>query len=83
MPHGAGALAPARFVETLRKAGLEPRRMTYTSFIPLLTPLEQLLPRVSVALGERLERGAPGTRKLFATQIVYQAARAGRGEENG
>jgi SAM-dependent methyltransferase len=83
MPHGAGELPPVRFVEALQSAGLEPQRMTYTSFIPLLTPLEQLLPRVSVALGERLERGAPGTRKLFATQIVYQAARPGKRGENG
>jgi SAM-dependent methyltransferase len=82
MPHGAGALSPARFVEALERAGLGPRRTAYTSFVPLLTPVEQLLPRVSVALGERLEREAPGTRRLFGTQIVYEAAAppCGRGE---
>ena len=79
MPHGAGALSPARFVEALERAGLGPRRTAYTSFVPLLTPVEQLLPRVSVALGERLEREAPGTRRLFGTQIVYEAGAPPRG----
>lgn len=73
MPHGAGALSPRTFVEALERVGLQPRRTLYTSFVPLLTPVEQLLPRVSVALGERLERQAPGTRTLFGTQIVYEA----------
>lgn len=75
MPHGAGELPHARFVDELDRAGLEPQQAIYTSFVPLLTPFEQLLPGVSVALGERLERRAPGTRKLFGTQIVYEAAR--------
>jgi SAM-dependent methyltransferase len=82
MPHGAGELPPARFVEALERAGLEQRRTAYTSFVPLLTPVEQLLPRVSVALGERLEREAPGTHKLFATQIVYEAASPSGGRGN-
>lgn len=75
MPHGAGELPPARFVASLRGAGLEPQRVRYTSFIPLLTPLERLLPRTSVRLGEWLERRAPATRKIFATQIAYEATR--------
>jgi SAM-dependent methyltransferase len=83
MPHGAGELPPAHFVAALRAAGLEPQRMTYTSFIPLLTPLERLLPRTSARIGEWLERCAPGTGRLFATQIVYQAARRGGERENG
>jgi len=82
MPHGAGELPQARFVAALEGAGLEPRRAVYTSFVPLLTPVEQLLPRFSVALGERLERRAPGTRKLFGTQIVYEAARPSQGRGN-
>jgi SAM-dependent methyltransferase len=81
MPHGAGALSPVRFVEALERAGLESRRTAYTSFVPLLTPVEQLLPRVSVALGERLEREAPGTRRVFGTQIVYEAAAPPRTRE--
>jgi SAM-dependent methyltransferase len=74
MPHGAGEIPPARFVAALDRAGLEHRRTAYTSFVPLLTPLEQLLPRLSVALGERLERDARVTRSLFGTQVVYEAA---------
>jgi SAM-dependent methyltransferase len=82
MPHGAGELPQARFVEALGHAGLKPQRATYTSFVPLLTPFEQLLPRFSVALGERLERRAPGTRKLFGTQIVYEAVLPPQGRGN-
>lgn len=77
MPHGAGELPPQRFLDALRAAGLEAGRMTYTSFIPLVTPLEQLLPRTSARLGERLERRAPGSGKLVATQIVYEALAPG------
>lgn len=75
MPHGAGELPPARFVAALHATGFEWAELRYTSFIPFLTPVEQLLPRTSARIGERLERDAPGTEKLFATQIVYQAFR--------
>jgi hypothetical protein len=81
MPHGAGALVPARFAEELRASGLARVQTTHTSFSPVLPPLEQLLPRVWVALGERLERRAPATRTLFATQVVYEAARPGGAED--
>jgi hypothetical protein len=84
MPHGAGELPPARFVAALRAAGLESERLRYTSFIPLLTPFDRLLPHTSARLGERLERSAPSrTRRLFGTQIVYEAARPGRVREDG
>jgi ubiquinone/menaquinone biosynthesis C-methylase UbiE len=82
MPHGAGELPQERFVQELERAGLKPQQTIFTSFVPLLTPVEHLLPRVSVALGERLERRAPGTRKLFGTQIVYEAARPPQGRGN-
>lgn len=76
MPHGAGELAPPRFEASLHAAGLAPQARHSSSYLPVLTPLERLLPRLTVRLGERLEqRGSTRSARLFATQIVYEAQR--------
>jgi hypothetical protein len=55
--------------------------MRYANFMPLLTPLERLLPRKSVRLGQWLECRAPAIRKLLATQIAYAATRSTNSSE--
>lgn len=86
MPHGAGELPPQRFHRALTHAGLIPRSRLHTSYLPLLTPLDLLLPVTSARVGRRLEGGGEFRGRLFATQIVYEAQKAetpasGEGEE--
>jgi SAM-dependent methyltransferase len=74
MPHGASEMRPARFLDELRRAGLVPVTHSHSSYLALLTPLEQLLPRPTRWIGARLERrDSARTARLFATQIVYHA----------
>ena len=72
MPHGAGVLPPPRFAAALRRAGLEPGTIVHTSYLPVVTPFELLLPQTTARLGQRLEGGRRGAR-LLATQVVYEA----------
>jgi SAM-dependent methyltransferase len=73
MPHGASELPPAAFVDALRRSGLCPEALTYTSYLPVITPLERLLPRTAARLGERVERRLPRSGRLLAIQVVYRA----------
>jgi SAM-dependent methyltransferase len=75
MPHGAGELPPTMFTAALRRAGLEPGPIVHTSYIPVVTPLERLLPRTTARLAQRLEGGRRGA-GLLATQVVYEARRS-------
>jgi ubiquinone/menaquinone biosynthesis C-methylase UbiE len=73
LPRGAGAILPATFGTMLRDAGLIQRACVYTSFSPLPTPLDQLLPRIAERLGARLEGGSGLPARRVATQVVYLA----------
>lgn len=72
MPQGAGEISPGRFEEALRRAGLEPVSRSAASYLTVPTPLDELLPQLTTALGRRLERTGRSAH-LFATQIVYAA----------
>jgi SAM-dependent methyltransferase len=81
MPHGAGEFPPPRFEQELRRSGLEPVSRRASSYLPMLTPLEKLLPHPTIWLGHRLERrGGERGARLFATQIVYEAHKPGEDE---
>ena len=69
-----GARYDPDWVESqLRAAGLEPQGHEYTSFLPLVSPFDTLLPRLAARLGEYLERAHPRLAPRVATQIVYVA----------
>jgi SAM-dependent methyltransferase len=72
-PAGSGRIAPKRFATLLRDAGLSLEAVEYTSFLPLLSPLDQLLPRTAVRAGERLEGSGSRLGRRLATQVVYAA----------
>jgi ubiquinone/menaquinone biosynthesis C-methylase UbiE len=69
------ALPPRRaeFEQRLSAAGLEVTAARYSGYQLVLSPLELVLPRASVALSERLEGGPLGS--MLATQIVFAARR--------
>ena len=71
-PYAAPAVAPTTFLRLLREAGLVPLQRESTSVIPLLAPLDTLLPRATARLAARIEAIRP-VRRLLATQIVYVA----------
>lgn len=74
MPRGGSPRTPSRFEDELRSAGLVPDSRRESSFLPAITPLEIVLRRPVVWLGERLEqRGGRLGARLFATQVVYAA----------
>ena len=73
MPRGAGSIPPARFEVLLRAAGLEWEAREYASFLPSVTPLDLLLPRLTARAGARLEGSGQGYGRLLATQIVFVA----------
>jgi SAM-dependent methyltransferase len=75
MPRGAGQLPPEAFRTALGRAGLVPGRFDYTSFLALVTPLERVLPGLTVRIGERLEGRGGFVGRLVGTQIVYEARR--------
>jgi len=76
LPRGGDEIPPERFLTVLRSCGLEPVVTVHTSFLTLPTPLERLLPRTTVRIGERCERIGSGGR-LLATQIVYETRVSG------
>jgi len=73
MPRGAGVIPPRRFTPLLESVGLEPLEVVHTSFLVVPPPAEQLLPRLAVRLGHRLERRAQDRARRFSTQVVYAA----------
>jgi ubiquinone/menaquinone biosynthesis C-methylase UbiE len=75
LPRGFGVLPPRRFLRLLTEHGFAVESVTYTSYSPLLTPFDVLLPRISAALAGRLERRQLGA-TLFSTQVVYSARKS-------
>lgn len=78
MPHGAGELSPPLFRAALRAAGFEPSASVYTSYLPVITPVDRLLPRTTARLGRRLEGRGGRLASLLATQVVYDARLSNR-----
>lgn len=76
MPHGAGEIAPDAFTRRLEAFGLRPSAVVPTSYLPSITPLELIVPRVVCALATRVE-GRPGLAGVLATQIVFGATKHG------
>jgi 2-polyprenyl-3-methyl-5-hydroxy-6-metoxy-1,4-benzoquinol methylase len=81
MPHGAGELPPPVFRAALGRAGLEPVATVYTSYLPVITPFDRMLPRTTARLGRRLEGRGGVLGSLIATQVVYEA-RISIGKDN-
>lgn len=75
LPRGFGVIPPERFARLLLDHGLTPEQPRYTSFAPLLTPLDALLPRPAERLGLSCERRGLRPRRL-ATQVVYAARKS-------
>jgi ubiquinone/menaquinone biosynthesis C-methylase UbiE len=83
LPRGAGPIRPDRFEELLSAAGLDPKVRVLTSFLPIPSPLDTLLPKLAAAAGERLEQGSARTGRRLATQIVFAAEPSGLLYEKG
>jgi ubiquinone/menaquinone biosynthesis C-methylase UbiE len=66
-PHVAGD-----FRGLLVEAGLAPKGVTYTSFLVLPAPFDELLPRAGAAISERVDRRGLAPSR-FATQVVFGA----------
>lgn len=75
-PRTPAAIGPAKFESMLEAAGLMLLRRELTSAAPLLAPLDTIFPETTSHLARKLER-RDGARALFATQVVYQAQKAG------
>ena len=73
LPRGAGSIPPERFRDLLRDLGLVVRAERYTSFIPALSPLEQVFPRSVDAFAARLEGRGGALGRSLATQVVFVA----------
>ncbi len=54
-------------------SGLRLEAIEYASFAAILSPLDAFVPRLTVALGRRLERHGRRLAGPFATQVVYSA----------
>lgn len=72
LPRGAGRLPPEEFRRRLELSGFTPISSIHTSYLLLFSPIDEFLPRLSAALGGRLE-GRPGLARRFANQVVYGA----------
>jgi ubiquinone/menaquinone biosynthesis C-methylase UbiE len=72
-PAGSGLVRLERFADLLRAAGLTPEAVEHASFLALPSPLELMLPRLAVRLGERLEGSGPRVGRVLATQLVVAA----------
>lgn len=73
VPPGTGRIHPRRFHELLADAGLGARKVEYTSYLPVLSPLELLAPRLAMKAGECLEGSGDRLGAVLATQVVYEA----------
>jgi SAM-dependent methyltransferase len=77
-PRGADPIVPERLVAMIESAGLAPLHAVHTSFMPLPTPVDRLLPGLSFSLGARLERRGGATARRFAIQVVYLTRKESR-----
>ena len=73
VPPGTGRIRPRPFQALLAEAGLEAQTVEYTSYLPVLSPLELLVPRLAMRAGERLEGSGVRLGAALATQVVYEA----------
>ena len=62
-----------RFEELLVSTGLRVEALAYSNFVVVITPLDRLLPRITVRLAGRLEDSSPTIGKWFATQLLLAA----------
>ena len=74
-PHGGPPLPPGEFRALLARAGLEVTTAVHTSYIPLLSPLDELFPSLARWVGAWLERTHPRFGPVLGTQVVYAARR--------
>lgn len=73
LPHTASRIAPGEIESLLAAEGLVLRGSEPTSFLLLLSPFDELLPRLAERLGQHgAERWSRFSRRL-ATQVVYVA----------
>jgi SAM-dependent methyltransferase len=72
-PRGAGMVAPDEFEAMLSARGLELERLVYTSYMPVVAPLDEWVPRAAVWLCARLEGSGERLGRRLAGQIVYSA----------
>ena len=77
MPHGAGEVPPAAFVDLLHSVGLELESTTRTSYLPLPSPLDTIFPKAAARLGARLEGCDGRAARRLATQVVYATRKRG------
>jgi ubiquinone/menaquinone biosynthesis C-methylase UbiE len=78
-PEARGGYGPIQlhsFRRLLEEVALHAGSFEYVSYLPLISPLESILPAASVWLGERLERRSPALGRVLATQIVFSARHA-------
>ena len=73
LPRGSGMVRPEGFEKLLTTAKLIPTQTEYTSFLAIPSPLDDLLPRATEALGMRLEGSRPQLSRHLAAQVVYAA----------
>lgn len=64
---------PARFEQLLLEAGLAVASRRYASFLVAPTPLDLLLPRTTLRLARRLERGSRRCGVVCASQVIFEA----------
>jgi ubiquinone/menaquinone biosynthesis C-methylase UbiE len=75
-PTGSGPIQPSTFQEELGRAGLTPMKHEYTSFLVVPSPIDELLPRLAAALGQRVELHAIAPARI-ATQVVFSSRKDG------
>lgn len=73
LPRGGPEIPPERFAGLLAEAGLRVEAIAHTGYLVVPTPLDVILPRLTVWLGRRLEGTGPRWGARLATQIVYAA----------
>lgn len=73
LPRGGPEIPPERFAALLVEAGLRVEAIEHTGYLVVPTPLDMVLPRLTVRLGRRLEGSGPRWGRRLATQVVYAA----------
>ena len=58
------------------RAGFDVEKWLYTSYMPLVAPMDRFLPKFGGRLAERLEERHPTWAPALATQFVFRARRA-------
>jgi len=71
VPKGGPSLSPRGFTQALEAAGLRVQSVQYTAYLLLPAPLDDLFPRATARLGEKLEGSGRRTGQMLATQVLY------------